>query len=75
MVDVEQRKGGASPRKPMIGSKSSQPEKPNNSNSEDGSGGMVVVVGREKGGGDERTQADTRLDGFITGKGQIHRFI
>ena len=36
-------KGGASPPKPILGSKNSCLEKPNNSSSEDGSGGMVVV--------------------------------
>ena len=33
---------------------------------------MVLVVGT--GGGNEPTQADTRLEGFITGKEQTHRF-
>ena len=47
--------------------------KPNNYNSEDGSGGMVMVVGTW-GGGNEPTQADTRREGFITGKGQTCRF-
>ena len=42
-------KGGASPPKPILGSKNSCLEKPNNSSSEDGSGGMVVV-GRNGGG-------------------------
>ena len=35
---------------------------------------MVMVVGTWGGGENEPTQADTRLEGFITGKGQIYRF-
>jgi len=31
---------------------------------------MVVMVGTWGGGGNEPTQADTRLEGFITGKGR-----
>ena len=47
--------------------------KPNNYKSEDGSGGMAMVVGTW-GGENQPTQADTRLEGSITGKGQTHRF-
>ena len=46
---------------------------PNNYNLEDGSGGMPMVVGTGV-SGNEPTQADTLLEGFITGKGQTHRF-
>ena len=35
---------------------------------------MVMVVGTWGGGENEPTQADTRLEGFITGKEQTHRF-
>ena len=74
MIEVGPNNCGASPPKPMLGSKSSQPGKTKRLQLGKWSSWMVIVVGKGV-CGNEPTQADTLLEGLITGKGQIHRFI